>query len=177
MVESVGRVLKQYQNERRINVDAALQALDMSDGEEPRRVPLDLNTQYLIDAFMYANRDIKNIMGAEQMNRDDFLWKAQGWLNKSAEFAKGQGRSVKEEKDDIKRVVTYVVTCVLLNYNKRRHGPTYKDRVITLGREGGFRDEDIINVCTWAPYDHPVEFVADPTDETIIQWLHEASRT
>lgn len=173
MVESIYKVIESYRNEGRINSDAALYAMSVSDEEDPRTIPLNLNTRYLLDACMFANAEIRHLMANKNLTQEMLSGVVHKCIDKAIEYITGSGMEIQVKENDSLVVRDYIVRCVEINFNSRKHGPTFQGRVLEIGRRNGYPDEVTVEVYTWAPYSHPVQFIQDPTDAEILSWFRE----
>ena len=168
MIPTVASVLNTYRSEGRINSEAAMRALSIT---EPNLMVLDPVVEFLLDCFMHINGRVAQYMKVgvtDDILKDDI----RNTIDTVATWNENHGSTIKRVSNDVRKIRAYVVECARMNYeNPKRRENTWSNRV--RSRAKGLPDKCVSIITIKAPYNYAAAFISGMTDEQLDQVIED----
>lgn len=170
MISSVYETLDAYKRQGRINVPAAMAAINMPDQSTVRREALTPELEFTIDTLALCNARFGKILS----NRQSVTWNDLRTMFRLCEascidYWECKGWQVPETEELYEMMREYLVQCVKSLDQNSKKGLTPDWRVQTIGRSLGYDDQRIKWAEEVAPWVFLPQFIAGFTDDDIVK--------
>lgn len=168
MINSIYETLDAYKRQGRINVNAAMSTLCISEVSEARRRALTVEDEFTIDAMALCNSSLGKYFG----NRHDVTWDRLRTMFRTceiecADYWQCKGWSVPELECLQDHLREYTVQCVRALDANRTPKPTTDWQIANIGERDGYDEKAIKWVTEVGPWIFLPQYIVGLTTEDI----------
>lgn len=173
MIPSFKTVLSHYADMGCLNARVVLEHLYNRMSNDASAMTLcEPSDQYIISTCALANKIIPQYLHSKHSNEE----LREELLNcmiraKDAFCSQGWSKGYPDDEDVYRKVLTYVIECVRCNLDSpKRKGESWSLRVARLLKQP-VAEKQVMDVAFKFPYDNPMGFLEDSTDEELLNHL------